>query len=125
MKKIYAFLACTALLFTACSDDDNKAATSYSYLKGTWVETAPTANGHTLKFADTDAVMTRSDGSSDAYNYTVANSKITFTLKSDAAGPNSTHDLEKINASAIKLSNIYIQTMPVGSPTPMTTFVKK
>lgn len=124
MKKIFLFAAISALAMTGCSDDDAKTpSNSTNYLVGDWSETKPTANAHKIKFINaTSAVFTNTDGSKDSLDYKVQNSKLLFFPKGKTVG-GTTHDLEKVNDSIIKLSSIY--PTPTNGVAVIATFAKQ
>jgi len=121
MKKLFLFLACSALLITGCSDDDNAGTTND--LTGIWKETDPTPNGRTFKFDTTTALLTRRDGSSDTYTYAIQNNKLLLTLPGTDNGTTE-HDIKWINKTTMTLGNIYIQE-DIANSTPIITTFKK
>ena len=125
MKKIFLFAACAAFAMTGCSDDDNNTNNSANYLIGDWAETAPTANAHKIKFSTAKiAIVTDTDGSKDTLDYKVQNGKLYFYPTGTTTG-GSTHDLQKVSDTVIKLGNIYTHDDSNTTPPVITTFTKK
>ena len=134
MKKIYLFLTLTALAITGCSEDSDK--DTKHYLAGTWKETEPTANEHIITFEPISdipssegtflgkATISRSDGTSQIYDYTASLERLTFTIPDKEAGT-TTHNLEKVSSRTIKLSGMYIQDASSNSTPIITTFKKQ
>jgi len=125
MKKIFLFTALSALAMTGCNDDDKLGTpvNTNNYLIGNWSETVPTANAHKISFKTaTAAIFTDTDGTKDTLDYVVKDNKLLFYPKGKTTG-GSTHDLQKVSDSTIKLSNIYVSS---GTGTPViATFVKQ
>lgn len=119
MKKIFLFLS-LGIAFISCSDDD--AVVNNNFLQGTWTETKPTVNLRTLEFEGNNVVITRQDGISAAYTYTVSGNKL-LLLVPGADEPRE-HMVKKTNENTISLSNVYIAN-PAENGTPETVTFQK
>jgi hypothetical protein len=105
MKKIALFMAFAAISLTSCSnDDDNNSPTlSAAYLGGVWVETAPTADMHTLRFDGNTARLNRQFSVIGEYTYQISGN--TLLLTAEGVTTPSQHTVTIVNDSVMKLSN--------------------
>jgi hypothetical protein len=109
MKKILLFLSVACIGFSSCDkDDDNNATplTTAFLTDGTWIELTPQASHRNLSFDVNNATLSRQDGISRQYTYTISGNKLLFTASGSTTSTE--HPVKRINKNTMEVGNIAI-----------------
>lgn len=107
MKKFLLFLSVACVGFTSCNkDDDNNGVDSAFLTDGTWIEITPQAQQRSLSFDTNVATLSRQDGTTMRFTYSVSANTLFFTASTTTMPME--HSIRKINSNTIEVGNIAI-----------------
>jgi hypothetical protein len=125
MKKILLFLSVACVGFSSCDkdDDNNTNPITTAYLTdGIWIEATPHAGQRNLSFDANNATLSRQDGISRQFTYTISGNKLLFTASGSTTPIE--HPVKRINDNTMEVGNITIGA-PEEQVAPQTVTFRK